>query len=358
MSEKVLKFQTPRGPTRVLITGGAGFIGSHLSDLLLKRGDEVYIIDDFSTGAHRNIAHLTSHPSFHITNGSVLDRDTMLHLVGTCDTVIHLAAAVGVKYIIDNPLRSLQTNICGTEIVLEMCDKFKKKLFLASTSEVYGKQTHSPLRESDYCVMGSTTTSRWSYACSKALDEFWALAYHNANGLPVVIGRFFNTVGPRQTGDYGMVIPRFVDAALKGKPLTVFGDGRQTRTFTNISDAVIAIALLLDTPDAVGEVVNIGGTGEISMGELAEKIIDLAGSRSTIEYIPYEKVYGAGFEDMPRRVPDTTKLRELTGFSPQVMLEKTLREVIEAAQREVAGASRPRRGSANSKKPAKKVAAA
>lgn len=257
-----------------------------------------------------------------------MNRDVLMELVGTCDMVVHLAAAVGVRYILENPLSSIVTNVHGTEIVLDLCAKFKKKVLIASTSEVYGRQTHAPLKETDYCVYGPSVKSRWSYAASKLIDEFTALAYHRTQNLPVVIVRFFNTVGPRQTGRYGMVIPRFVQQALANEPITVYGDGSQTRTFTHVKDVVKALVCLMETPEAYGEVVNIGGVEEISMLKLAERIRDKAGSSSQIKLVPYDEVYPKDFEDMRRRVPSTGKLKQLTGFAPLTNLDQILDDLI------------------------------
>jgi len=302
---------------KVLITGGAGFIGSHLTEAYLRRGDEVYILDDLSTGTLENIRHLQEHETYRerlfVTVDTVLHYDTTLELVGTCDTVVHLAAAVGVQYILDNPLTSIVTNVHGAEIILEICSKFKKKILIASTSEVYGMQSHAPLKETDYCVYGPSTKSRWSYAASKLIDEFTALAYYRTKKLPIVIVRLFNTVGPRQTWRYGMVIPRFVKQALEHQPLTVYGDGMQTRTFTHVKDVTEALVKLLDTPGAIGEVVNIGGTQEVSILRLAEFIKDKTGSTSEIKLIPFSEVYPKDFEDMQRRGPSKEKLKQLNG---------------------------------------------
>ena len=317
---------------RVLITGGAGFIGSHLAEACLARGDEVYIIDDLSTGSIDNIRFLQDDPAYknklfvHIN--TILNRDLMLELTGICDMVYHLAAAVGVQTILDKPLESIVTNIQGTERVLEMCNKFKKRVLIASTSEVYGKHMHAPLVETDNIIYGPSSKFRWSYAASKLMDEFTALAYYRTNGLAVVITRLFNTVGPRQTGAYGMVIPRFVTQALKNEPLTVFGDGSQTRTFTFVKDVVSALMKLMETDQAIGKVFNVGGHEEISMVDLARKIIDMTDSSSTIELIPYEKAFGKDFEDMQRRVPSTERLQRVTGFAPDKSLDFILSEVI------------------------------
>jgi UDP-glucose 4-epimerase len=318
---------------RVLITGGAGFIGSHLAEAYLRRGDEVFVIDDLSTGTLENLRHLQEDPAMgprlFVTVGSVLQYEPMLELVGTCDMVIHLAAAVGVQFILDNPLSSIVTNVRGTETVLELCSKFRKKVLIASTSEVYGKHTNAPLTEEDDCIYGPSTKSRWSYAASKLMDEFTALAYYRTKKLQVFVVRFFNTVGPRQTGRYGMVIPRFVQQALRQEPITVYGDGRQTRTFTHVRDAVCAVMKLIETPGAAGEVVNIGGTEEVSILTLAQRIKQKAGSASEVRLMPYDEVFPAYFEDMARRVPSTDKLQKLIGFTPGIGLDQILADVIE-----------------------------
>ncbi len=317
---------------RVLITGGAGFIGCHLSELYLRKGWEVYIIDDLSTGSLDNIQALRDDPNyenrFHVTIDTMFNEEKLTELVGTCDVVFHLAAAVGVKYIIDHPLTSITTNINGTELVLKLAHKFKKRVLIASTSEVYGKQSHAPLVETDDITLGASSKSRWSYAGAKLIDEFLALAYHRTSKLPVVIVRFFNTVGPKQTGQYGMVIPNFVQQALREKPITVFGDGEQTRTFTHVDDVCQSLIRLIDCEQAFGEVVNIGGVDEISMNDLANKICELTGSPSPIQRIPYHEVYNEDFEDMPRRVPCTDKLQGLIGSTPNTGLEKILNDVI------------------------------
>jgi UDP-glucose 4-epimerase len=318
---------------KVLITGGAGFIGSHLAEAYLEQGHEVYIIDDLSTGSLNNVEHLKKNSQFEnrffITIHSILNHDTMLELVGTCDCVFHLAAAVGVQYILENPLKSIRTNIQGTEKVLELCNKFKKKILIASTSEVYGKHTHAPLLESDNIIYGPSSKFRWSYAASKLMDEFTALAYHRTHGLEVIIARLFNTVGPRQTGAYGMVIPRFVDQALKNETLTVYGDGQQTRTFTHVKDVVKALISLIQCSDAIGEVFNIGGVEETTILELAQKIINKTGTESSIELIRYEDAFGKDFEDMQRRVPSIDKIQKLIHFNPGNGLDEILDSVIE-----------------------------
>jgi UDP-glucose 4-epimerase len=318
---------------RILITGGAGFIGSHLAEAYLERGDEVYIIDDLSTGSLENIRHLKEDADkkgrLFVHTDTILNREMMLELIGTCDAVLHLAAAVGVKYIIENPLRSITTNIQGTEMVLDLCNKFKKKVLIASTSEVYGKHTHAPLVETDNIIYGPSTKFRWSYAASKLMDEFTSLAYHRSRGLPVVVTRLFNTVGPRQTGAYGMVIPRFIQQAIRNEPLTVYGDGTQTRTFTYVEDVVEALTGLMVEQKCVGEIFNIGGTEEISIAGLAQRIIDAVGSRSSIELIPYEKAYEKDFEDMQRRVPGIEKIKAAIGFEPRTDLDTMLAKTID-----------------------------
>jgi UDP-glucose 4-epimerase len=317
---------------RILITGGAGFIGSHLAEAYLERGDEVYILDDLSTGTLENIRHLQEHETYRerlfVTIDNVLHDDTTQQLVGTCDIVVHLAAAVGVQYILDNPLASIVTNVRGAETILELCSKFKKKVLIASTSEVYGMQNHAPLKETDYCVYGPSTKSRWSYAASKLIDEFTALAYYRTKKLPVVIVRLFNTVGPRQTWRYGMVLPRFVKQALEGQPITVYGDGTQTRTFTHVTDVAKVLVTLLDVPEAIGEVINIGGTEEVSILELAERVKARAESTSEIQLHPYSTVYPKDFEDMQRRVPSTDKLKRLIGYAPSMKLAQILDDTI------------------------------
>ncbi len=314
---------------RVLITGGAGFIGSYLAEQYLGRGDEVYVIDDLSTGSLDNLRQSSANRRFHFVNDSILNRDAMLELTGICDIVVHLAAAVGVKLIIDEPLKSIHTNIVGTEVVLELANKFRKKTFIASTSEVYGRNSSVPLREDDARIYGSTSIARWSYAATKAMDEFLALAYYRTKQLPVVVARFFNTVGPRQTGRYGMVIPRFVGQALRNEPITVFGDGSQTRSFTSVEDVVRGVIGLIDESRAVGEIFNIGGDEEISINDVAERVRRRAGSSSPIVHVPYEQAYQEGFEDMERRVPDITKIRELIGYENRVNLDSILDGVIE-----------------------------
>jgi UDP-glucose 4-epimerase len=318
--------------THFLITGGAGFIGSHLVEALLARGDIVTVIDDLSTGRLENILSLKGNPRFRfaietITNETVMDR-----LVSECDVIVHLAAAVGVKLIVTDPVRTIETNVMGTEEVLRVARRYRRRVLIASTSEVYGKNEKVPFAEEDDSVFGSTTRSRWAYATSKALDEFLALAYHRSLGLPVIVARFFNTVGPRQRSRYGMVIPRFVRQALSGEPITVYGDGKQTRCFCNVRDVVAAVVGLVDAPQAVGQVYNIGSQEEINIGDLAEHVRALAGSASKIVFVPYDEAYAQGFEDMQRRVPDIAKIRAATGWVPRIHLDETIREVIAYCQ--------------------------
>jgi UDP-glucose 4-epimerase len=313
---------------RVLITGGAGFIGSHLSDAYLGRGDEVHILDDLSTGSMDNIRHLRGHPRFGYTIDSVHERAVVAELVDQCDVVFHLAAAVGVKLIVESPVRTIETNVHGTEVILAQASKKKKKVLIVSTSEVYGLSTDVPFREDGNLVMGATTKGRWSYACSKAIDEFLALAYWRERKLPTVVVRLFNTVGPRQTGQYGMVIPTFVKQALAGRPITVYGDGSQTRCFCHVSDVIGAFLKLMDHPEAVGQVYNIGSDEEVSIAELAERVRSLTGSESELVRVPYSEAYEAGFEDMPRRVPDISKVGESIGFRPTRTLDQILADVI------------------------------
>jgi UDP-glucose 4-epimerase len=317
---------------RVLITGGAGFVGSHLAEALLDRGDEVYVLDDLSTGSIDNIAHLKSNPAFHYTIDTVTNEPLLAELIDRCDTVVHLAAAVGVKLIVESPVRTIETNVHGTEVVLKVANKKKKLVLIASTSEVYGKSTKVPFSEDDDLVLGPTSKHRWAYACSKMIDEFLALAYWKERKLPVIIVRLFNTVGPRQTGQYGMVVPNFVRQALANEPITVFGDGTQSRSFTYVGDVVRAVVALINEPRAIGQVFNIGNGREISIGDLALLIKKMTGSRSTIVTIPYDQAYEAGFEDMPRRVPDIAKIRALIGYEPTVELDEILTRIIASLQ--------------------------
>lgn len=321
---------------RVLITGGAGFIGSHLADTYLERGDDVYIIDDLSTGTLENIKHLQGDERYKdrlfVSVDSVLNRDKMLELVGICDIVYHMAAAVGVQYILENPLSSIVTNLCGTELVLELCNKFRKKVLIASTSEVYGKQTHAPLLETDNCLYGPSTKSRWSYAAAKLMDEFTALAYHRKRKLDVIIVRFFNTVGPRQTGRYGMVLPRFVKKALANEPIPVYGDGSQTRTFTHVLDVTKSIVQLMEIPEAIGQVINIGGMEEVSILDLSRRVIQATKSVSGTKFVSYDEAFPRDFEDIQRRVPSTKKLKLLTGSAPSRGLNEIIDDVVDYYQ--------------------------
>jgi UDP-glucose 4-epimerase len=312
-----------------LITGGAGFIGSHLSDALIARGDEVSCIDDLSTGSIENIAHLKKSPRYRYQIDSVNNQPLMAELVDGCDVVFHLAAAVGVKLIVESPVRTIETNVHCTEVVLAQANKKKKKVLVASTSEVYGLSNDVPFREDGNLVMGATTKGRWSYACSKAIDEFLALAYWREKKLPTVVVRLFNTVGPRQTGQYGMVIPTFVRQALDGRPITVYGDGEQTRCFGYVGDVVGALIGLVEKDEAVGQVFNIGSNEEVSILELARRIKQITGSSSEIVLVPYDEAYEEGFEDMPRRVPDIAKVKRLVGFEPKERLDGIIEKVVE-----------------------------
>ncbi len=313
---------------KVLVTGGAGFIGSYLAEAYLERGCEVFVIDALSTGSLENINHLLKNPRFQFTNDTILNRESMLELTGICDVIVHLAAAVGVRLIIEEPLKSIHTNIVGTEVVLELANKFRKKTFIASTSEVYGRNSKVPLNEDDSRVYGSTSIARWSYAASKAMDEFLALAYYRTKQLPVIIARFFNTVGPKQTGRYGMVIPRFVGQALRNEPITIFGSGEQTRNFTYVEDVVKGVMALVDEPRAVGEIFNIGSEGEVSINDLAQRVKEMTGSSSRVVHVPYEDAYQEGFEDMERRVPDVGKIARLVGYRNTHTLDDILTKVI------------------------------
>jgi UDP-glucose 4-epimerase len=313
---------------RVLITGGAGFVGSHLAEALLDRGDEVFVLDDLSTGSIENISHLKSNPQFHYTIDTVANEPVLAELIDRCDTVVHFAAAVGVKLIVESPVRTIETNVHGTEVVLKIAAKKRKLVLIASTSEVYGKSAKVPFSEDDDLVLGPTSKHRWAYACSKMIDEFLALAYWKERKLPVIVVRLFNTVGPRQTGQYGMVVPTLVKQALRGEPITVFGDGSQSRSFTYVGDVVRAVVALINEPRAIGQVFNIGNGKEISIGELAVRIKAMTNSASPIVKIPYDQAYEAGFEDMPRRVPDISKIRALIGYEPTVELDEILTRVI------------------------------
>jgi UDP-glucose 4-epimerase len=322
-----------------LITGGAGFVGSHLAEALLKRDQRVTVLDDLSTGSVENLRQLRHDVRVACVFESMMNRRLLSELVDEADTVYHLAAAVGVRRIIESPVRTIETNIKGTELVLECAAKKGKPVFLASTSEVYGKNARTPFREDDDIVLGASTRSRWSYATSKLLDEFLALAYFNEKKVPVVVGRLFNTVGPRQTGRYGMVLPTFVKQALEGTPITVYGSGQQSRCFGYVEDVVEAIVRLMTCEKAVGEVVNIGNTEEITMRELAHLVKERTRSASEIQFIPYDEAYAPGFEDMMRRVPCVDKLEALTGFRPTTKLDAIIERIIECADHEGAATS-------------------
>ena len=317
---------------RALITGGAGFIGSHLAEALLKDGHEVDVIDNLSTGSIRNIGHLKSDPKFKYVIDTLTNEPLLAELIDRNDVIFHFAAAVGVKLIVEQPVHTIETNVHGTEVVLKHANKKKKLVFIASTSEVYGKSADVPFREDADLVMGATVKHRWAYACSKAIDEFLALAYWKERKLPVIVVRFFNTVGPRQTGQYGMVLPSFVRQALAGEPITVFGDGTQQRSFTYVGDVVGCLMKLMADKRAVGQVFNIGNGEEVSILKLAELVKARTGSSSEIVFIPYDKAYEAGFEDMPRRVPDLTRVRALVGYEPKVQLDEIITRVIDYFQ--------------------------
>jgi UDP-glucose 4-epimerase len=314
---------------KVLITGGAGFIGSHLSERHLDLGDEVYIIDDLSTGSISNIEHIKKRPGFHYHLDTVTNQALVAELVDLCDVIYHLAAAVGVRLIVESPVRTIETNIRGTEVVLHHAAKKRKRVLITSTSEVYGKRDRIPFSENDDLVMGPTNKGRWSYACSKAIDEFMAVAYWKEKRVPTVIARLFNTVGPRQSGRYGMVIPNFVRQALEGQKITVFGDGSQSRCFTHVSDVVGALIKLIEHPTAVGEVYNIGSEEEVSILQVAERIKKLTESQSEINFLPYDEAYEEGFEDMMRRVPNISKINNLIGYRPTFSLDEILKSVID-----------------------------
>jgi UDP-glucose 4-epimerase len=312
-----------------LITGGAGFIGSHLAEQLLEQGHGVIVLDNLSTGSIENIRHLKEREGFSYEIDSITNESLLAELIDRSDVVFHLAAAVGVKLIVEQPVYTIETNVHGTEVVLKHANKKKKLVVIASTSEVYGKSADVPFREAADLVLGPSSKHRWAYACSKLIDEFLALAYWKEKKLPVVIVRLFNTVGPRQTGQYGMVVPTFVRQALAGHPITVFGDGTQSRSFTYVGDVVEALIKLAGDRRAIGDVFNIGNTGEVTIADLAAKVKAMTGSCSPIHYIPYDQAYEAGFEDMPRRVPDITKIRALVGYEPKMQLDDILETVIE-----------------------------
>lgn len=314
---------------KVLITGGAGFIGSHLSELLVQRGHEVAALDNLSTGRMENLSGLKGNSNFQLVIGTILDERLVDKVVERCDVVFHLAAAVGVQLIIDHPLESLTTNIRGSEIVLDMAYRYHKKILITSTSEIYGKNAGGPLKEDDDRILGSPLKSRWSYSTSKAVDEILAYTYWKEKGLPTIIVRLFNTVGPRQIGHYGMVIPRFVQQALRGEPITIYGNGKQSRCFLHVRDASRGIADLMQRSETVGQAFNLGSQEEISIQGLAERVLSLTGSRSKLEFIPYDKAYEEGFEDMARRVPDISKAGRFIGFAPTLNLDETLKSVID-----------------------------
>jgi nucleoside-diphosphate-sugar epimerase len=326
---------------KALITGGAGFIGSHLSDRLLQEGHRVTVIDDLSTGREVNIAHLDGAPGFQFVHETVMQASVMDRLVSECDVIYHLASAVGVELIVSSPVEVIERCIFGTEIVLKTAHRYRKKVLLTSTSEVYGKNARVPFAEDDDRLLGPTTKSRWSYSCSKAIDEFLALAYHKEKHLPIVIVRLFNTVGPRQTGQYGMVVPRFVQQALAGIPLTVYGDGRQRRCFGYVGDVVGALVALMGHPGAVGQIFNIGSGEEVSILELARRVIRLTGSISSIQTVPYDVAYEAGFEDMARRIPDLTRIEALIGYRPTVGLDEIIVRIAEHFREAPAPEHRP-----------------
>ena len=325
---------------RYLVTGGAGFIGSHLSDALLARGDEVTVLDDLSTGDPSNLAEARHAPGFRFVEGSILDHPLVTGLAAQADVVVHLAAAVGVKLIVERPLESLITNIRGTEIVLDATAAAGCKILITSTSEIYGKNAAGPVKEDDDRVLGSPFKARWSYSTAKAVDEILAKAYWRDRGVPAIVARLFNCVGPRQTGAYGMVVPRFVRQALAGEDLTVYGDGEQRRCFCHVLDLVRALVALLDHPDAVGDVFNVGAQHEVSMNDLARVIVEMTGSSSRIVHIPYDEAYEEGFEDMERRVPDISRIHTLTGWQPSRSLDEILRDVIANERASLAAASR------------------
>ena len=315
---------------KALVTGGAGFIGSHLAERLVKEGHKVTVVDNLSTGTLKNIEGLKDKPEFDFVEGDVRDAELMDGLAKRSDVIFHLAAAVGVNLIADNPVHTIETNIVGTEVVLEAANQFGKKILIASSSEVYGKNEAVPFQEDDDIVLGSTSFSRWSYACSKAIDEFLGLAFYRQHGLGVIIPRFFNTIGPRQTGRYGMVVPRFVQRALRNEPVLIYGTGRQSRCFCYVEDVVDAIIGLMNCEDAVGTVYNIGSTEEITIEGLADKIIEMTGSKSEKEFISYEEAYGRPIEDMMRRVPNLERIKEAIGWEPKLTLTETLEVIIES----------------------------
>ncbi len=323
---------------KALITGGAGFIGSHLAERLLETGHEVAALDNLSTGSLANLAGVMDNPRFRLVRDDVRNSETVHLLVEQCDVVFHLAAAVGVRLIVEQPVHTIETNIHGTEVVLSVANKFRKQILLASTSEVYGKSENVPFREEDDTVLGSTRFSRWSYACSKMIDEFLGLAYYQEFGLPVVVVRFFNTVGPRQTGQYGMVIPRFVEQALTGEPLTIYGTGQQRRCFGYVGDVVDCVIALVNKQGVAGRVYNVGSTEEITIEALADRVIEMTGGRGEKKFLSYEQAYGRPFDDMMRRVPCLDRVNEAVGYAPKTRLDEILEKVI-AEKRELLGVS-------------------
>ncbi len=320
---------------KTLITGGAGFVGSHLADKLIEAGDHVTVIDDLSTGRYENVEHLEGNENFRLIIDTVLNSQLMEELIRDSDRVFHMASAVGVKLIMDQPVKTIETIFHGTDIVLGFCSRYRKRVLIPSTSEVYGKGTSVPFTEDDDILKGSTSKHRWAYACAKELDEFLALAFWRENKLPVVVVRLFNTVGPRQTGQYGMVVPRFIKAALNNEPIPVYGDGEQSRCFGHVTDVVEALIKLLETPECYGKVINIGNPEEITIKDLAVKAIEMIGSSSEIEYLTYEEVYGEGFEDMQRRVPSIEKANKLIGFQPTRKLDDIINDVAKQFREEI-----------------------
>lgn len=324
---------------KILITGGAGFVGSHLADRLLKDGHEITVIDDLSTGRYSNIAHLEDSKGFRLIIDTVLNQSLMEELIRETDRVFHMASAVGVRLIMEQPVKTIETIFHGTDVILKFCSRYRKRVLVPSTSEVYGKGATIPFSESDDLLTGATDKHRWAYACAKTLDEFLALAHWKETQLPVVVVRLFNTVGPRQTGQYGMVVPRFVHWAMKNEPITVHGDGLQQRCFGHVHDVVEGLVKLLETPECFGQVINLGNNEEVSIKELAERAIAFTGSTSELKYIPYEEAYGDGFEDMRRRVPNLEKAGRLIGYKPTRTLETIINDVAAEYKNETAAAA-------------------